>query len=82
MKEKWNKLHVMLKIGLITAIVGISPLLIIVGLDKLEFIEAGNAIGPGILAFITFWPSILLIIIGSILTLIKRRKAKILLKKR
>ncbi|KRO86281.1 MAG: hypothetical protein O2790_02660 [Bacteroidetes bacterium] len=81
MKEKWNKLHVMLKIGLITAIVGISPLLIIVGLDKLEFIEAGNAIGPGILAFITFWPSILLIIIGSILTLIKRRKAKILLKK-
>ena len=75
LKKKWNKLHIVLKTGIITAIAGISPLLIIIGLDKLEFIEAGNALGPGLLAFISFWPSVLLITIGSILTLIKRRKS-------
>lgn len=49
-------------------VVGISPLLIILSLDAMGLIDAGNAMGPGILAFFTFYPSLILIIIGSILT--------------
>ncbi len=76
MRKKWRNLHVTLRIGLIILTLGLSPLLIIIGLDALGVVEAGNALGPGLLVFITFWPSIILIIIGSILTLLKKRKVK------
>ncbi|SFA99563.1 hypothetical protein [Algoriphagus aquimarinus] len=74
MKTKWSKLHKTLRIGLITLIIGISPLLILLGLNELGVIDAGNAVGPGILAMLTFYPSIILIIIGSVLTYRNRRK--------
>jgi hypothetical protein len=77
MRKKWSKLHLTLRIGIILLIVGISPLLIILGLDEIGLIEAGNAVGPGILAMLTFYPSIILIIIGSVLTFLRSRKAKI-----
>ena len=57
-------------------IIGFSPLLIILGLDEFGVIEAGNALGPGLLAFMSFWPSVILIITGSILTYIKKEKLK------
>jgi hypothetical protein len=76
MKSKWIKLHKTLKIGLILFIVGSGPLLIIIGLDALGIINAGNPLGPGILAVLTFFPSIILIIIGSILTFLKLKKEK------
>ena len=76
MTKKWKNLHVTLRIGLIILTLGLSPLLIIIGLDALGVVDAGNALGPGLLAFISFWPSIILIIIGSILTFLKSRKAK------
>ena len=44
LKKKWNKLHIVLKTGIITAIAGISPLLIIIGLDKLEFRGCGDTL--------------------------------------
>jgi hypothetical protein len=74
MKKNWSRFHNTLKIGLILLITGTSPLLVIVGLDQLGVIDAGNAMGPGILAMLTFWPSIILIIIGSILTFKKRKQ--------
>ncbi|WP_339755581.1 hypothetical protein [Algoriphagus aquimarinus] len=74
MRKKWSKLHLTLRIGLIALIIGISPLLILLGLNELGVIDAGNAIGPGILAMLTFYPSIILIIIGSVLTYRNRRK--------
>jgi len=77
MRKKWSKLHLTLRIGIILLIVGISPLLIVLGLNELGVIDAGNAVGPGILAMLTFYPSIILIIIGSVLTFIRNRKAKI-----
>lgn len=49
MRTKWSKLHKILRIGLIILIVGISPLLIVLGLNELGVIDAGNAVGPGIL---------------------------------
>ncbi|MEB2780892.1 hypothetical protein U3A58_10855 [Algoriphagus sp. C2-6-M1] len=77
MRTKWRKLHKTLRIGLIVLVVGSSPLLIIIGLDELGAIDAGNAVGPGILAMLTFYPSIILIIIGSVLTYRSRRKAMV-----
>jgi hypothetical protein len=74
MKSKWSKLHITLKIGLILFIVGSGPLLTVLGLDALGLVDAGNAVGPGILAMLSFYPSIALIIIGSILTYRKKKK--------
>jgi hypothetical protein len=78
MKSTWSKLHLTLKIGLIVFVLGAGPLLILLGLDALGLIDAGNAVGPGILAAFSFYPSVILIIIGSILTYRKRNKAKLL----
>ena len=79
MKSTWSKLHLALKIGLIVYVLGSGPLLILLGLDALGIIDAGNAVGPGILAMLSFYPSIILIIIGSILTYRKRNKEKLTL---
>lgn len=57
-------------------IVGLCPILVLFGLDFLGIIDAGNALGPGILAFLTFYPAIILIVIGNILTNRKREKIK------
>lgn len=78
MKTTWSKLHLTLKIGLIVFVTGTGPLLILLGLDALSVSDAGNAVGPGILAMLSFYPSIILIVIGSILTYRKRNKAKLL----
>lgn len=77
MRKKWRKLHLTLRIGIILLIVGISPLLIVLGLNELGIIDAGNAVGPGILAMLAFYPSIILIIIGSVLTYLNRRKTMV-----
>jgi hypothetical protein len=71
--NRFLKLNLPLKIGIILFALGSSPLLAVIGFDALGLIEAGNPIGPGILAFLTFWPSIILIIIGSILTYKKNK---------
>lgn len=77
MKSTWSKLHLTLKIGLILFVLGTGPLFFLLGLDALGLIDAGNAAGPGILAMLCFYPSIILIIIGSILTYRKRKKEKL-----
>lgn len=78
MKSAWRKLHLTLKIGLIIFVLGAGPLLILGGLDALGVIDIGNAVLPGILAILSFYPSIILIIIGSILTYQERKKKKII----
>ena len=55
-------------------LVGVGPLLIVIGLDSLGFLDAGNAMGPGILAFLTLYPSLGLISIGAILSYRKSKK--------
>ena len=76
MKSTWSKLHLTLKIGLIILVFGAGPLLVLLGLDALGLVDAENPVGPGLLAAISFYPSVILIIIGSILTYRKRNTAK------
>ena len=67
--NKISRLNLPLKIGISTLILGSGPLLIILLLETLEIIDVSNPIGPGIL---TFWPSIILIIIGVVRESIKK----------
>tara|TARA_R110000823_G_scaffold66287_1_gene155250 strand:- start:197 stop:445 length:249 start_codon:yes stop_codon:yes gene_type:complete len=76
MKDTLSKFHLTLKIGIIMLVVGTGPILLLLGLDALGLVDAGNAVAPGILAFLTFYPSIILIIIGGILTYKNRRAIK------
>jgi len=79
MKSSWNKLHLVLKIGLIIFLIGCGPFFVVMGLDALGIVSAGNfALGTGPLVALSFYPSLILIIIGSILTYRKRSKNKIL----
>jgi len=75
-KNLFSKFHITLKLGLAILIIGIAPLLIIMLGDALGIWEAGNAVGPGILAAISLWPSIVLIVIGTIISLVKRNTIK------
>jgi uncharacterized membrane protein len=70
----WNNLHKTLQAGLCLLFVGSAPLLIVIALDALSIIDAGNGLGFGILTLLTFYPSLVLIVVGAVLTLVKRRK--------
>ncbi len=75
-KNVLSKFHITIKIGIIILVIGISPLLFILLGDTLGLLDAGNAVGPGILAAVTFWPAIILIAIGTIISLVKRNAIK------
>lgn len=75
-KNVLSKFHITLKIGILILVIGISPLLLILLGDTLGLLDAGNAVGPGILAAVTFWPAIILIAIGTIISLVKRNVIK------
>jgi hypothetical protein len=73
MKSSWKKLHIILKIGLIILLIGCGPFFVVMGLDALGIISAGNlALGTGPLVALSFYPSLILIVIGGILTYRKR----------
>jgi len=78
MKSKWSKLHITLKIGLILLILCFGPSLIQWGLFALGINIASKPLSLvlGILNFITFLPSLILIIVGGILTFLKLKKEK------
>jgi len=61
-----------LKIGVLLLVIGTSPLLIVILLDTLGIINAPNPVGFGIIFFITFWPAIILVIIGIIQKVLKK----------
>lgn len=75
-KNVLSKFHITLKIGIIILVIGISPLLLILLGDTLGLLDAGKAVGPGILAAVAFWPAIALILIGTIISLVKRNTTK------
>jgi hypothetical protein len=60
-KNVLSKFHITLKIGILILVIGISPLLLIMLGDNFGILDAGNAVGPGILAAVSFWPAIALI---------------------
>lgn len=70
----WNKLHKVLQVGLVLLFFGTTPLLVAIALDALSIIDAGNALGLGLLTLLTFYPSLVLIVVGIVLTIVKRIK--------
>jgi len=65
-------LNLPLKIGVLLLVIGTSPLLIVILLNTLGIINAPNPVGFGIIFFITFWPAIILVIIGIIKKVLKK----------
>ena len=57
-------------VGVGMLVLGTGPLLLTVALDP-----KANPVGLGMLTFFTFWPSILLIVVGMILGVIRAVKA-------
>ena len=69
-----KKLHKLTRIGVIIFIVGSSPLLLVMFFAKIGILEDPNPILFGIMAMFTFWPSLLLILIGVIKQFIAKPK--------
>ena len=69
-----KKLHKLTRIGVIIFIVGSSPLLLVMLYAKIGILEDPNPILFGIMAMFTFWPSLLLILIGVIKQFIAKPK--------
>ncbi len=56
-----------LRRGAILLAGGTGPLLLIIGLAKIGIGDPNpNPIGPGLLAFLTFWPSVGMIVYGAV----------------
>ncbi len=69
-----KKLHKLTRIGVIIFIVGSSPLLLVMLFAKIGILEDPNPILFGIMAMFTFWPSLLLMLIGVIKQFIAKPK--------
>ena len=61
--------------GLGLFIVGVGPLLVIIAAAELGLTSDPNPnpIGPGLLAMVTFWPAIALMVVGIIMAIIRYR---------
>ena len=64
--KKFLKLNLFVKTGLFTLVLGTGPLLVII-------INVPNPVGFGIISFISFWPAIILIIIGAFKQYLKKQ---------
>jgi len=65
-------------IGLVLLCIGIGPLLVVILAAQLGLTRDPNPnpVGFGILAFFTFWPSVILIVIGIVRTVNSRRAVR------
>ena len=61
-----------IRVGVAGLILGTGPLLLAVAISYLMGDKNPHPIGPGLLAMLTFWPSILLIVIGVIITIVRK----------
>lgn len=61
-----------IRVGVAGLVLGTGPLLLAVAISYLMGDKNPNPIGPGILAFLTFWPSILSILIGVVVTIVRK----------
>ena len=71
------KLSLVFWIGLALLVVGTGPLLAIILAAELGLLSDPNPnpIGPGLLAFFTFWPAVIMIVWGLTASLVRYRKA-------
>lgn len=63
------------KAGLLLLVIGSSPLLLYVLYEFVTGATGGNPIGLGLLLFVTFWPSVIMMIIGIVSVLLKKDTA-------
>ncbi|MBA3052369.1 hypothetical protein KKF70_03160 [bacterium] len=70
-----RKINVILKIGLLLLGFGTGPILLLVLLEAMGInTNAGNAVGPGLLHVITLWPAVVFLVLGIVISLIKKLK--------
>lgn len=71
-----KKLHKLTKIGIIILIIGSGPLFFVMLFAKIGILDDQNPnpIIFGLMAMITFWPSLILILIGIIKQIILKIK--------
>jgi hypothetical protein len=62
--------------GAILLGVGSAPLLLYVLFEFVTGRKGGNPIGLGLLMFVTFWPSVILMLIGVVSSLLNKDKAQ------
>jgi hypothetical protein len=64
--------------GMAVLLVGVGPLLAIIIASQLGLLSDPNPnpIGPGLLAFLTFWPGVGLTLVGAVLTARRRLVAR------
>lgn len=67
-RDSWS-----IRIGLTLFLLGVGPLLL-VGLTNSIGLSNSNPVGFGILAFLTFWPSIIIVVVGLLLVVRQRGK--------
>ena len=72
MKDFWN--NRLFRVGAIIALVGWSPLLVIVLLGFIGVLSDPNPIGPGLLFFVSFWPAVVCLGIGVVQVLRARAR--------
>ena len=65
-----------LYLGLLILVLGSGPLFLVILLARFGIIEESNAVGPGILAFFTFWPGVVLVLVGLGLLIYRKVKSK------
>ena len=71
------KLSRLFWIGLGLLIIGTGPLFAIGAAASLGIGDPNpNPIGPGLLAFFTFWPAVILIVWGLVASLLRYRRAQ------
>ena len=65
-------------IGLALLVLGTGPLLAIGAAASLGLLSDPNPnpIGPGLLAFFTFWPAVILIVWGLVASVLRHRRAR------
>ena len=70
------KLTVVFWIGLALLVLGTGPLLLIILAAELGLTSDPNPnpIGPGLLAFFTFWPAVIVIVWGLIASVLRYRR--------
>ena len=71
--KKFLKLNLFVKTGLFTLVLGTGPLLVLIILDTFGIVNVPNPVGFGIISFISFWPAIILIIIGAFKQYLKKQ---------
>jgi hypothetical protein len=61
----------LIRAGIVGLVLGTGPLLLAVAISHLKGDPNPNPIGPGLLAAVTFWPSLICVLIGCVKALSK-----------